>query len=181
MKKRVLALVALLVMLPGAALAQVTVYNLNGNFAAPATGTYSGTFSYDAGTSTVTSAVFNVSAGLTDAGAARTAATYSNIATGNANFLLVSNAPFAVGNRLIGFNISPNLNSPTPGVTLGADGQCLNAACTSGSVVSTVQLPVTFAVAAVAVPTMTEWAMILFALILAGGAALMIQRQRLAA
>lgn len=36
-------------------------------------------------------------------------------------------------------------------------------------------------VAAAAIPTMTEWAMVLFGLILAGGAALMIQRRRLAA
>ena len=36
------------------------------------------------------------------------------------------------------------------------------------------------AAAAAAVPTLSEWAMILFGLVLAGGAALVIQRRRMA-
>lgn len=72
-----------------------------------------------------------------------------------------------------GFAAGPR-TAPTDGVFAGSDG-----ATTRQMVLTPTATPVVTPVAQI--PTMTEWAMILFGTILAGGAALYIQRRKLAA
>lgn len=178
---RILAgLILMLVLaLPGVAAAQTVTYNVSGSFQAPGTGTFTGSFVYDPGISKVTSANISVSAGLTNTGAGRAAQTYTAVSYSDPGVLFVSNTPFGSGNPGFGLSFSPNLNAGTPDVSSGSDNTCASASCDSMIARTSVNAAsvVLSSAPPAPVPTLSEWAMILLALSLAGGAALVLQRR----
>lgn len=186
-----LALTLGLTLAAGSALAQTVDYQFSGTFSqGMATGDYSGTFTYDTGSDTVTAAAVTVEAGTDNMGVARTARTYNVVTASGPDYFLVTTAPLGSGNRVFQMQfVTSDLNSATPAASAVLDTVCFNAGCTGsigyGTTVSSDDPPISLNEAAVvtppAIPTMSEWAMIFFGVLLAGGAALYIQRRQLAA
>lgn len=175
--------------LPTAALAAPVNYVFNGTFnEQQSTGTYSGSFTYETTTQKVTAASVTVSAGLSDDGSPRSAATYNTVTASSQLHFTVTNAPLAQGNRVfVILATGAFFSSPNPAISNAYDGQCTDASCpglnAASAGTSTGSPPITLAqgVPPTPVPTLTEWAMILLGLTLAGGAVVVIQRRRMAA
>lgn len=184
-----LALTLGLTLAAGSAWAQPVNYQFSGTFDQNlATGNFSGTFTYDPASDSVTAATVTVQDGLTNTGAARVVTTYNVVSNSAPQFFIVTTAPTGAGNRafLIQF-LASNLNAATPAASAAIDLLCNNAACTTlnnaPSTTSTSSSALSLspvAVAPAAIPTMSEWAMIFFGVLLAGGAALYIQRRQMA-
>lgn len=168
-----------------AALAAPVNYVFNGTFnEQQSTGTYSGSFTYETTTQKVTAASVTVSPGLSDDGSPRSAATYNTVTDSSQLHFTVTNAPFAQGNRVfVVLATGAFFSSPNPAISNAYDGLCINAPCSglnqTDAGTSTSNPPITLAqgVPPTPVPTLTEWAMILLGLTLAGGATIVIQRR----
>jgi hypothetical protein len=175
----------LFLILPAAALADPVTWTLNG-VTFDDGGAASGSFVYDADTNTYSNV--NIT---TTAGTVRTSgATYvapSTALPSDANALVAQTSGGAVSGEAF-LQLVPDFSLTNAGGTvaiarLQAERTCSNTPCTasgapfreirSGSIIG---VP-----AAVAVPTLSEWALILFGLVLAVGAALYIQRRQLIA
>jgi hypothetical protein len=187
--KKALALFGALFVLaaPAAALAQTATYNISGTFTAPATGSFSGSYVVNTGPNTLVSANIQVTAGkavdgVTDLPAATYV--YSNVESANA-FAYAAVVPASPSTTRGGFlQVSGTKASPTA-VTFLFDGVCATNVCdnivTGAATRREGSGTVVLAPPPATVPTLSEWAMILFGLILAGGAALYIQRRQLTA
>lgn len=163
-----------------AALADPVVWTLNGVTTLDGQ-TVTGSFTYDADTNTY-SAINVTSTGGVGPFTALYPATAST--AGAAIFI---QTPAGPGQNGILLNTANKTNAggtltittgPGNGGLFTCSGVCTNANLTAGRSIATgtlVGAPV------VPVPTLSEWAMILFGLILAGGAALYIQRRQLIA
>ncbi|WP_447909106.1 IPTL-CTERM sorting domain-containing protein [Brevundimonas bullata] len=174
--------------LPTAALAVPVNHTFNGTFnGGSSTGTYSGSFTYETTTQKVTTASVTVSAGLSDDGAPRSVATYNTVADSSVVHFTVTNAPIGMGNRtFVLVADTDNFGSATPVLSMAYDGRCTNAPCTginqADPGTSSSSPPIALNQPQPApVPTMSEWAMIVMGLMLAGVAAVMVQRRRMAA
>lgn len=179
-----ICLTALCLVSPGRASAQNVTYNASGVFDAPASGTWSGVFTVNTATGAVISANFQTTAGLAQDGATPLpASTFVYAGASSSTQLTYATATPATGLRGGFLDTSPSLSAATTVIQF-RDGICGDATCSSVDVTSTPGVgrrafTNTISVAPVStVPTMTEWAMILFGLILAGGAAVVIQRRR---
>ena len=161
---------------------------LNG---AGGSGSASGTFTYSYANGAVTSANLSSTAGTritAGGGGPVTATNYTTVANipgqpvNSSLRLTVVNGPLVQNTRGILVIFNPTLDQQTPQVSQTAEFICTNADCTtteqyragSGAITD----PVTAQPAPV--PTMSEWALILFGSILAGAAALYVQRRRMA-
>lgn len=125
MRKLLLALVAILFVVPAAAVAQVDVYSVSGGFTAPATGTWSGTYDYNTATNTVVSVNIQTTPGLaTDGATALPASTFIFAGFNNATTSSFSTAVPATGLRGGILTMNPNLGAPAA-VQVFIDGICL--------------------------------------------------------
>lgn len=180
----------LLAVIPAAAAAQSTTYNVSGTFNF-GTGTYAGTVTYDG--SEVSAANITTSAGNVwgaagnaafPGGSAISGATYSTIlgtVGNNSTTVTLLAGPAGLNQRLFSFSFNPALGTVSPDATEGSERVCETADCgsqaTLRSAVGTAANDVVGPPPA-PVPTLSEWAMILFGATLAAGAALLIQRRR---
>ncbi|WP_428152219.1 IPTL-CTERM sorting domain-containing protein [Brevundimonas sp.] len=155
-------------------------YTVTGAYAGVGEGTFSGTFTYDA-TTNVYSAV-NITATAGTAAPGRTYTAASPTFSGSGVLRAVEN-PLVVGtSRGLPIVFSAPLTNAGGSVTItgGTEGICQDAQCgTRGSPLRNIASGTV--VGPAPVPTLSEWAMILFGTILAGGAALVIQRRRMTA
>ena len=178
-----LAASAILV-LPSAALAQLVAYSVSGTFAAPATGSYSGVYVYDTIAGAVVSADISTTSGLAEDGLTLIPA--SNYAfTGFQQpwgYSVANTIPAT--NAYGGFvTVQPSTGAPTN--VFFVNGRCSNADCSTVAVsshLSRKSLAGTNSIVSAPppppIPTLSEWAMILLGVALAGTAALTIQRRR---
>lgn len=181
MVKRLIPLLALgLLAMAGAASAQT--YDFSGHFT-EGSGTISGRLTYDPVAGEFTSA--NVTTGGGDlqpygGGGPITGATYAFVQNGSSAVeLVVLQGPPAPGVRGARISFSPDVTDAAPALDI-YEIECFNSIC-SNSALRFGYVQDSFAeVAPTPVPTMTEWAMILLGVMLAGGAAVMIQRRRIA-
>ncbi|WP_298159490.1 IPTL-CTERM sorting domain-containing protein [Brevundimonas sp.] len=187
MFKKVLALFGALFVLaaPAAALAQTATYNISGTFTAPATGSFSGSYVVNTGSNTMVSANIQVTAGKANDGVTDLPANtyiYANGESANA-FSYAAAVPATANVTRGGFLIVSGTKASPTAVTTFGDGVCLNTNCVSLAPGTTTTRggSGTVVLAPAPVPTLSEWAMILFGLLLAGGAALYIQRRQLTA
>ena len=184
MKKYLWAALSTLIVVSAAsaASAQTYTYIFTGSFN-NLSGNVMGQFTYDQTANTFSAVSVSTTAGNGPAGAAP-AVTYTVVKTGAAasgvTFLA---GPAGIGQKAILFNISPDLTTANPAISAAAEATCTDAACGGFTFNRQGYVPGTFGrtlvvVPPAPVPTMSEWAMILFGMILAGGAALYIQRRR---
>lgn len=183
---RVLAVAALFVFgLASAAKAAPVTYTINGTFnGGPETGTYSGTFTYDATADIASNVAITLSGGLSRDGTTVLPPTLINtsyFATDSTLILLAG--PVAAGQRGIVLQILPDFASPAPLVVSVREGRCSVANCSLFGSPNNARRDSTNAVLAVAapVPTVTEWAMMALALLLATMGLWQVRRQRLPA
>lgn len=168
---------------PAAALAQTAAYNISGNFAAPATGSFAGTYVVNAGTNTIVSVNIHVTAGKARDGVTNVPAnTYVYAGLEAANLFTYATAVPASGLRGGFVRFAPTKVAPTA-ITQLIDGVCVPADCSSvdnGTTVGRLGSGTVVLATVAPVPTLSEWAMIMFGLVLSGGAAVYIQRRQLA-
>lgn len=154
-------------------------------------GSASGTFTYSYGNGAVTSATFSSTAGTritSGGGGPVTATNYTTVANvpnqpaNSASRVTVFNGPLVQNARALDLRFAPSLDQQTPVLTQVFELICTNADCTTTEQLrggaGAISDPVTAQPAPV--PTMSEWALILFGSILAGAAALYVQRRRMA-
>ncbi len=160
------------------ALAADRTYTVSGTY--DDTGTLSGSFTYDAARNTYSSVSIT-----TTSGSSRAGASFSVVVPALSNstrLILQSNIGSATGGPGLYLRMSPGLteSTTTTSVTpLTVEGGCATPDCSAlvqpyrAVTVGTVayKMPA-------AIPTMSEWAMILMGTMLAGGAALYIQRRQ---
>lgn len=163
-------------MLAGAVSAAPVIWNVNGTISGG--GTVSGSFAYDVDTNTYSAINITTTAGTLPG------ATYTTIhatAFSPTSLIALSAAGSGAGQPVISLSFPALTNAGGTGAASGTEGAC-SANCTffSGTVrnytATLASVP-----APAPVPTMSEWAMILFGTMLAGGAALYVQRRRRAA
>ena len=163
-----------------AALADPVVWTLNGVTTNDGK-TVTGSFTYDANTNTY-SAI-----NITSTGGVGPFTAIAPAPASSAGTALFIQTPAGVGQNGIVFSTGNKTNAGgTLTITTGAGagglytctGVCAGGVYTVGSHITAGTM---VGVAPVSVPTMSEWAMILFGLMLAGGAALYIQRRQLIA
>lgn len=143
-------------------------------------GTFSGTFTYDADTN-VYSAVNIVTVGAAPAGAAYVRPALADV-DGLSNQMLLVRPTALNAEKLYVYFSSPLTNAGgTVSVGYVYEGVCPED-CVSVTPYRNQVGPgvITGSPVASPVPTLSEWAMILFGTVLAGGAALYLQRRRLA-
>ncbi|WP_426039366.1 IPTL-CTERM sorting domain-containing protein [Brevundimonas sp. DC300-4] len=167
-------------MFAGAALAAPVVWTLNGVTTADGQ-TVTGSFTYDSDTNTYSAINITSTGGV---------GPFTAIATGpgsSSTQTFFIQTPAGIGQNGVVLVTSGKTNAGgtlTINTGAGAGGlyTCLGA-CTSGTLTAGRHITAgTFVgVAPAAVPTLSEWAMILFGLMLAGGAALYIQRRQIIA
>lgn len=178
---------AALVCLTGQASAQTATYNVTGTFSAPATGTLSGSYVVNTATNTMVSANIQVTAGKANDGTTDLPANTFIFAGSEQAFRFSFARAIPADGERGGFISFQGTKSAPTGVQAFYDAQCIGADCASINTLNSVYRfgvvgTVTNAsppVVATPVPTMTEWAMILFGMTLAGGAALYLQRRRM--
>lgn len=174
----------------GQAAAQTRTYNFSGNYNfGTSTGTYTGSYTVDYATNRVTSGSSTSSAGTSFPGPPVSGASEGNLylpsyVANGTGFSLVE-AGAAPGRRYVSLNVGNSLDATAPTFSSLEERVCVNTACDQtsisrvafggGTIVAGPLIPV--AVAA-PVPTMSEWALILFGAVLAGSAALFVQRRR---
>lgn len=184
MLKSIFALFGALFVLaaPAAALAQTATYNISGTFTFPATGSFSGSYVVNTGSNMMVSANIQVTAGKAlDSVTDLPANTYIySGAEGPTSFGYATALP-ANGLRG-GFLILNGTKAAPVSITTFRDSVCAVPACNSTSVLTNEirEGTGTVALAPAPVPTLSEWAMIMLGLLLAGSAAVMIQRRQMA-
>lgn len=191
-KRMAAALLSLaIVAAPGMALAEQITWYFSGPFASPATGSCWGSYVYDTGSGNAVSVTVNTTQGLSSAGVWMPARSYTYAGSTLARMMTVAESTPALGKRGGQFYAAPTFTAPTSADF--TEGLCLNNQCTLGEDPSTTRrttlggtatlsqtpLPVPSSPPA-PVPTMSEWAMILFGLVLAGGAGVLLARRRMA-
>lgn len=188
MLNRILAAMAavFLIAWPTTSLAQNATVTFNGAFDAPATGTYSGSYLINTGTNTVISGSVTTTPGLAEDGVTNLPGATHNFLSqlASPNIATFSSAAPVVGNRGAYLVVTGTLSGPTGTVQFG-ESVCGDALCNATSAAAAdrrLSSASTFAVVPVpppaTIPTMGEWAMILFGGLLAGGAAHYVQRRR---
>lgn len=158
---------------------------VSGTFDAPATGSFSGSYEVDPATDQVSAAFIQITAGSGNSGNQIPAGVYRFVTRsfGSSGFIVAASVP-ANGQRgaLISFDLG---SGPSSGAhAFFRDSQCISADCNSSASDRSGQANITNTPPpspAAPVPTLSEWAMILFGTMLAGGAALYVQRRRLVA
>lgn len=172
-----------LVIVAGAAPAWAQTYDFSGHFT-EGSGTISGRITYDPLTGGFTSA--NVTTGDGElqpygVGGPIAGATYDFVQDGSSAVeVRVLEGPPAAGVRGASIAFSPDVTDAARSLEI-TEIECFNNACASTALRFGYVQDSFAEVAVTPVPTMTEWAMILLALTLAGGAAVLIQRRRLVA
>lgn len=161
-------------------------YDFNGNFDAPATGSFSGSFTFDSITGDISAGTVNVTQGLAKDGVALLPAhTVTYTVQPKTHKIVLTEAMPAKG--FIGgwVYVSPTPpGPPSPQISQYLSGKCYSDDCftitladserrIASSVIYTVNQP------PASVPTLSEWAMILLGMVMAGGAALTIRRRRI--
>lgn len=157
-----------------AALAAPMNWSLSGTLAGG--GTVSGTFTYDPATNVYSAVNITTTAGTLPG------AIYTTVNAASRSNLLVANTAGGTssGQPVIAVTFNPVLSATSTPRTLGnSEGTC-NPGCTdfSAGTRRAISGTVSMAAAPAQVPTMSEWAMILFGTILAGAAALYVQRRQ---
>lgn len=181
MNIKMIALAAALAAAPFAALAAPVTYTVTGTFTDTNQGGFSGTFVYDADTNLFSAINLSSTAGPGFAPATYNASILPNVPNA---VRVTANGATPLGARCLVLALNGPMTNAAPTLTITQtwEGTAADAGCTSFSgwrpgaagTVTPVVIPAP-------VPTMTEWAMILMGLLLAGGAAVMIQRRRPAA
>ena len=182
MKKFIWAMFSALLALSAAsaASAQTYTYNFSGSFGLNS-GTVTGQFTYNQATNTFSAASVTTTAGTGPFGAAP-GATYNVIHAGTDSVLVLRAGPAGIGQGSIDINFSPVLTNATPAINGVFEGTCQDATCNSRGFNRQGYSASTFSrILVAAVPTMSEWAMILLGLMLAGMTALYLQRRQVAA
>lgn len=158
------------------AFAAPVTWNVTGTFAGG--GTISGSFVYDADTNTYSAINITTTAG-SEPGAIYTA-TSPVFTNSPAQFVAVTAAGRGVGNPRLALEFSLSLSNAGGVRTLdGEEGTCVLGCSSFGALPRSASGSANSAVPA-PVPTLSEWAMILLGMALAGGAALTINRRRAA-
>lgn len=168
---------------PVAAMAQTATYNITGTFTAPATGSFSGSYVVDTGTNAMVSANIAVTAGKASDGVTNLPAEAYTWPGGEVAFAFGFASAVPATNQRGGFVVfAPTKAAPTS-ITNFTNSVCLNDFCSNADPSSDKSRSgagtVAAAGAAAPVPTLSEWAMILFGTLLAGAGALYIQRRRI--
>lgn len=162
----------------GAAWAAPVNWTINGAFNDG--GTISGTYTYDVNTNTYSAVNITTTPGASFGGAAYTAP--HPIASASVVAALTGST--AVGAPLLSVVLSAPMTNAGGTINLNptiSEGTCSVAGCGAGLGLRSIVSGTTSAAAPATVPTMSEWAMILFGTLLAGGAGLFVQRRRLTA
>lgn len=188
---RAWTLIALfLLAVPTVAAAQTTNYNVSGTFN-NGIGTYTGTVTYNG--AVVTAASITTSAGTVwafggngafPANSAIAGTTYSSVLGGgnSSSTVTVLAGPAGLNQRGFSFVFDPVLGTVNPDTIEGREFSCNTADCGTRVGLRVAAGAAANDVVVVApVPTMSEWAMILLGLMLAGGAAVYIQRRQMMA
>lgn len=168
-----------LVLTSSVAVAAPITYDFHGDFTAPATGSFSGSIVYDPDTDKVTSGTVSVTAGLAANGIPKPAATVPFDKSDSTS--VTFSAPVLVPNGVVArLNLVRDANNRSLTLQSLVGGYC-NADCSAIILGQpfTRQGPVILG--AKPVPTLSEWAMIILGLTLAGSAAVYIQRRRIRA
>lgn len=167
---------------PAAALAQTATYNVSGTFDLPATGTYSGSYVVNTTNNTIVSANFTSTSGTARDGATVIPASSFISARPNTGgqFVVAASLP---ANGVRGAQVTlTSIVAPSSFVEI-REAVCDNADCSSLTGNNTSIRVSSTGTVALAVPTpvpsLSDWALILFGLMLAGGAALYVQRRQI--
>ena len=165
----------------GAASAQTHRYDFTGHFN-NVSGNLTGHFTYNLATDTFTDVFVATTAGA-GPGGPTPATTYTVLLRGSTDSLKLLEGPAGPGQKVISFAFSPALYAANPAIFNASEGTCPDTVCVGPSFNRTTYVTDTFTRTEVvtSVPTLSEWAMILLGLTLAGGAALYIQHRRLTA
>ncbi|WP_444598202.1 IPTL-CTERM sorting domain-containing protein [Brevundimonas sp.] len=167
-----------------AALAAPVTYNVSGTFdASGASGTYSGVFTYDAATDTASAVSITTTPGLANDGITGVPGlTFTEVVDAFDGAILVTPAGAVAGDRILNLNFTPDLADTAPALLIVEDAvcddECDGLAVTPDSQYRWATTNSLSVAGLVAVPTMTEWAMILFGLALASGAVAVLRRRR---
>lgn len=158
------------------AVAAPVTYDFHGDFTAPATGSFSGSFVYDYDLDRVTSGTVSITAGVAVNGDPRPAAIlpFQNKIFSIVYFIApdsVSNSPVAQ------LNVARDVNNRSLTLLELFAGYC-DTKCSGYIVAPELTRIGPVIVEAKPVPTLSEWAMIVLGLTLAGTAAVYIQRRR---
>lgn len=184
MNIRVFATVLVIVLgFATAAAAAPVTYNVSGTFdASGSSGAYSGTFTYDAATGTASAVSITTTPGLANDGTgALPGLTFTEVVDAFDGAILVTPAGAVAGDRILNLNFTPDLADGAPALLIVEDAVC-DAQCDGLEVTPDSQYrwattnSLTVA-GGVTVPTLTEWAMMLFGLALAGVAVVVLQRR----
>lgn len=171
------------------AMAAPVIYNFTGDFNnGAATGSLTGSVTFDDATGIASAITINVTAGkATDGVANLPAQTYTFAGHATPTLIGASTAVPAAGLRgaILRFQAAAPLGSPTPltldlveAVCSSNDCSGLNVTTATGRYATITSFAPAPPPTPAAVPTMTEWAMILFGMLLAGGAALHLGQRR---
>lgn len=163
-----------------AASAQTYTYNFTGHFNS-FSGNLTGQFTYNQNTDTFSAASVSTTAGNGPSGPAP-AQTYTVVNNGSAGSVLLLAGPVGTGQRFIILGFGPTLVAGSPAISSSIEGTCDDPVCGSQSFNRQTYVTDTFSrtlVSPAPVPTLSEWAMILFGTLLAGSAALYIQRRQM--
>lgn len=158
----------------GAAFAAPVTWNVSGTLSDG--GTLSGSFVFDPDTNAYSAINITTTAGTLPG------ATYTVLHPAATSTILVANtaAGSAAGQPVIALSIAPGLSAAPGPRTLGnREGAC-NAGCSNFEGVDRSLTGTATASSPAPVPTLSQWAMILFAMVLAGGTALFLHRRRTA-
>lgn len=183
--RALLATLLLAMAIPAAAVADPVNWTLNG--VTLSSGTASGSFTYDSDTDTFSNINIVTTAGTLPGGTYTQRGGFYNNSTGGLRIGALTAAGNGDGNTALGWRVTTAMTNAGGTITIvtgaaaSAEYTCSAGTCsvsapfraiTGGSIVGVPVAPV---------PTMSEWAMILFGLMLASGAALYIQRRQLIA
>lgn len=166
-----------LILTSSVAVAAPVTYDFHGDFTAPATGSFSGSVVYDPDTDKVTSGAVSVTDGLAANGIPKPSATLP-FEKSDSSSVTFSAPPLVPNGVVVRLNVVRDVNNRSLILQSLVAGYC-NADCTAIIIGQpfTRQGPVILG--AKPVPTLSEWAMIILGLTLAGSAAVYIQRRRI--
>lgn len=162
----------------GKAAAQ-TIKNFSGTFAAPAAGTFTGSYTHNG--VAITSGSVSVSLGTADDGVTLVTPITIPLKTNTTTNVIFAPAGDATGARGFVLRVDSTVFDPAAMFSSGREGTCNTSGCSAPPALRTIATASLMDQVVASVPTLSEWAMIAFGLILAGGAALYIQRRQMIA
>lgn len=166
----------------GAASAAPVTYMVDGTFNYQgSSGTYSGTFSFDAVTNVYSGVDIWTTAGRANDGVSTLPPARLIFAQGSQpHTVAFTELAGGTGGQGLVLFFSPTLAQASPRVALAVNGICSNANCSGFGPVwrdGTAPGALLWLAGPLPIPTLSEWAALLFALMLAGGGALMLRRR----